>query len=234
MNTKTKLAIGIVVALIALILIVNKGFGVHVFTVQNSTTTAGNLDGTANGAPAVKNPNTPNTNGDFAKPLANGLSDSALAQILLNTKIRVPQTGVDVALTGGQADFVDSSTKGHVVNGRVLGKIATDAGHDVFTDMTVTIAGQPGVLHYVAIFHNEGQTVTYTSAVLIGDRVNVVGVVANVPPSAIQKPLSYMKSAVSYNLTVNYLDRKNAEPFTVAPSLAKTVTLRVAKHIVSK
>jgi hypothetical protein len=149
-------------------------------------------------------------------------------------RIRVPQTGVDVTLNQGQADFTDGAVKGHVVLGRILGRVPTDSGYDVFVAMTVTTSGS-GVMHYVVLFRNVGQAVMYTSTAFIGDRVILTGVIAEPDKSTpYGKSQFYMISATGYSLTVSYLDRKNAEPLTTTPTLAKTVTLHVKNHIVSK
>ena len=101
------------------------------------------------------------------------MSDSALAMIVGNTLITVPQTGVDVALTAGNADYTSGSVKGHVSVGKILGRITTESGTDVVVEMDLTKSGSPAISKYVAMFHNVGDKVTYTSAILIGDRVTV-------------------------------------------------------------
>lgn len=162
------------------------------------------------------------------------LSDSALMSLMNVARIRVPQTGVDVYLAQGQADFTDSVVKGHVALGRILGKVPTDVGYDVFVEMKIQTTG-PAVLEYVALFRNVGQAVQYTSAVSIGDRLTLVGITATPDKSVmVNPPQSYMSSSIGYNLAVAYLDRKNGEPMTTSPSLAKSMPLRVKNHILSK
>lgn len=162
------------------------------------------------------------------------LSDSALMSLMNVARIRVPQTGVDVNLAQGQANFTDSTVKGHVALGRILGKVPTDVGYDVFVEMTITTSG-PAIIEYVALFRNVGQGIQYTSAVSIGDRLTLVGVTATPDKSVkVNAPQSYMSSSIGYNLAVAYLDRKNGEPMTASPSLAKSMPLRVKNHILSR
>lgn len=186
-----------------------------------------------------------NTNGTSATPGSGATgstrqtppvpSDSSLMVLISGAKIRVPQTGVDVMLSGGEANFTDSAVKGHVSIGRILAKVPTDSGYDVFTDMTITTEGKPAVIHYVALFRALGQGIVFTSAVNVGDRVALTSLTA-VPDTSVKvkPPQSYMTSSIGYVLTLSYLDRKNGEPATAAPSLAKTLTLRVDDHIVAR
>lgn len=163
-----------------------------------------------------------------------GLSNSALAMIVGNSLITVPQTGVDVALTSGNADYTSGANKGHVAIGKILGRITTDNGTDVIAEMTLTKTGSPNALKYVAMFHNVGDKVTYTSAILIGDRVTVSGITVSADKSvSVNAPQTYMNSALGYNFTVSYLDRKNGEPLTAVPSVPKSVTVHVKNHILA-
>jgi hypothetical protein len=162
------------------------------------------------------------------------LSDNQLMSAINNSLIRVPQTGVDVSLVGGSANFVDSSVKGKVSIDNILRKVQTDDGIDVFVAMTVTIEGRPAIMRYIAVFNNKGQSVLFKSSILVGDRLIINSVTASEESSVIVKSLAYMPSATGYLVTVSYLDRKNGEPFTTVPSLLKTISMRVKNHIISK
>ncbi len=162
------------------------------------------------------------------------LSDILLISAINNSLIRVPQTGVDVPLVGGSALFVDSSVKGKVSIDNLLRKVQTDDGIDVFVAMTVTIEGRPALMRYVAVFNNKGQSVSFKSSVLVGDRLIINSITAYEESSVIGKPLAYMLSSTGYVVTISYLDRKNGEAFTTVPSLLKTVSMRVKNHVISK
>ncbi len=166
-------------------------------------------------------------------------SDSTLAAIMGNSKVRVPQTGIDVALRGGQASYSSGAISGTIAIGSILTKVPTDNGLDVFVSLSVTptaVPGKTGIENYVALFHVKGDTAAYTSAILVGTGLPIKGVEAKRDP-AVTTPgtvPAYMNSATGYLLVVSYLDRKNAEPVTIAPSLARDFTAHVKNHVLSK
>lgn len=233
MNSSTKTVWYVIAALVVL--------GIIAFAMGRSDTsvspadqtasTTGNVSRTGTGKSGVTTTTTTTSTNNSTTA---GLSDADVAMMIASAKISVPQTGVDVALTNGGADFTDSSVSGHISSGPVLSKVQTDNGMDVFTDMTITKKGQPQILHYLAAFHVVGTTVSYTSAVLIGDRLTLLGAVASKGSAYTSPASSPLKSTDPYTLTLNYLDRKNGEPLTTTPSVAKTVSLRVLQHRVSK
>lgn len=198
-------------------------------TATTTTTNTQNTSATTNTSGSANNTAGQNTQNSTA------LSDSALSMIISNSLIRIPQTGIDAALSAGVADFKNGSAKGHVAMGNVIGKVQTENGYDVFVDMSVSTDKSPTVNHYVALFHNVDQKVTFTSAFQIGDRLTLIGVVASADKSVAMKPSQpfIMDSKLGYLITVTYLDRKNGEPFTTAPSVSKTVTIHVKNHILT-
>jgi len=162
-------------------------------------------------------------------------NDATLGSVLASAAIRVPTTGVEVALTQGNADYTSGSVKGHVTIGRVLAKVPTNDGYDIFTDMVLTTPGSATMMHYVALFKVVGQGLNYTSAVMVGDRLNIQSVSPKADPSVkITEPQSYMNSQLGYILTINYLDRKNGEPVSATPTVQKSVEVHVKNHIVTK
>lgn len=166
---------------------------------------------------------------------ATAVSDATLNTLLDSAAIRVPNTGVDVALTQGQASYTNGAVKGQITRGKVLGKVSTEAGHDVFVNLVLTTQGSSVQQNYVALFRLNGTTVTYTSAVVVGDRLTVQSVVAKPDPSApMTTPQQFFNSSSPYILDISYLDRKNGEPVSATPSVQKTMTVHVKNHIVSK
>jgi hypothetical protein len=166
-------------------------------------------------------------------------SDATLTQMINASKVRVPQTGADIALTAGQGSYTNGTTKGQVSMGSILGKVTTTDGYDVFVNMglTSTDSGKTTSENYVALFNMKGDVATYTSAVLIGNGLPVTGVDARKDPSVATggTPVSpYFDSAKGYLLMVTYLDRKNGEPTTTTPSLTKDFTAHVKNHVISK
>ncbi len=163
-------------------------------------------------------------------------SDASLLALINTAKIKVPVTGAEVTLSGGVANYTDSAIKGKVTIGKILGKVATDSGYDVFVEMTVTQDRQLAEIKHVALFRNVGQAVMYSGAISIGDRVILNSVTATPNEKAAYQPkqLAYMISATGYNLSVSYLDRKNGEPDTATPTLSETVVLHVQNHILAR
>ncbi len=175
---------------------------------------------------------------------ANGLpaipSDATLMGMFNVSKMRVPSTGVDVALSGGQASYTDGTNKGTVALGSILAKVTTTDGYDVFVNLTVTkipVAGTGSTANYIALFHVKNNVANYTSAVLVGNGLPVRSVEAKANPAvtAAGTPVSpFMDAMKGYLVTVSYLDRKNNEPMTTAPSVTKDFTATVKEHIISK
>lgn len=194
-----------------------------------------NTKTSTNGTNGGKSTTGTNTNVNSNTQVSNVPSDATLLTAVGNVVLRVPQTGVDVKLSGGSANFTDSAVKGHVSIGSILAKVPTDDGYDVFVDMSITTDGKPAVIHYVALFRYVNQVTAFTSAVSVGDRVGLYGLTATADSSVKVNPSqSYMSSTLGYVLTLSYLDRKNGEPATANPSVPKTMTLRVKNHIVAK
>jgi hypothetical protein len=203
---------------------------------NNSPTVTGDNNASTS-VQADRSTGLPKTSGNYKAQdtTSTGLiSDSALAMIIGNTLITVPQTGVDVALSAGNADYTSGSSKGHVSIGKILGRITTDNGTDVVTEMTLTKYNSLATFKYVAMFHNVGTNVTYTSSILIGDRVTISGITVSADKSVTMNPSQkYMSSSLGYNFMVSYLDRKNGEPLTTTPSVPKSVTVHVKNHILA-
>ncbi|MDD5318698.1 MAG: hypothetical protein PHF79_02670 [Candidatus Pacebacteria bacterium] len=165
----------------------------------------------------------------------NAFDTSLVAQAINSAVITVPQTGVEVALNAGQADYTDSQIKGHVSVGAILNYAYTDDGsYDVFVEMLLTKENQAPVLHYVALFRLTGKSVKYTSAVLIGDRLPIQSVTPKHDRAVeFTGSNSTFETKNGYLLNVSYLDRKNAEPMTTPPTLQEVITLHVRSHILT-
>lgn len=241
MDSKTKNIIWVIVAIVVVLFIISLFVKGPSYTAnindQNATTTVVDNDAILG---TDKAGTKTNTGGSVTSSGINLEDNKVLATVISNAFIRVPQTGVDVTLTGGKATYSDSNgrVQGTVEVGKILGWAKTDSGYDVFTDMSLTKTGQVQVLHYVALFNVKTSTsVKYTSAVLIGDRLPIISAVPFVDPSkqtAGSVGTTVMNSSTGYIVTISYLDRKNGEPITATPTLAKSVNANVRNHIVTK
>lgn len=199
---------------------------------SSATTTTSNTDVT----------NTPGISGSVSGAGANVTAATSLVNntqalntLLDSVIVRVPNTTSDVRLVGGKADFTDGSRKGQVTRGAVIGKIQTEDGYDVFTDMTISMTNVTGTMHYVALFQVTGSSLTFTSAVVVGDRVLPQSVTAKAITSAtVTPPQVIMNSKTGYILSINYLDRKSGEAMTAAPSVPKILQAQVRNHLVTR
>lgn len=166
-------------------------------------------------------------------------SDATLTQIMGVSKLRVPQTGTDVVLTGGKANYVSGTSRGQVSLGSILAKVTTNDGYDVFANMSVTQTAptsRTGADNYLVLFHVKGDVATYTSSILIGQGLPVRSVEAkrDTSVSVSNNAYPYLDSVAGYFLTVSYLDRRSGEYPPTAPTVVKDFTARVKNHILSK
>lgn len=241
MNQTLKTVLIIVVAVIILGLIFKAaGWYVADRTVLENDQSA--LNGTSTGSKSTSAGITTSSSisnssaGSAGTKSAQAMTHAQLMALIDRSIIRVPGTGVDVSLSNGQASFTDGAVKGRITVEKILGKVLTDSGYDVFVDMTLSKEGQLAVVHYVALFRNLGQGVLYTSSVSIGDRLILNGIISAQPDKSVTVKVasSPMSSTIGYTITLSYLDRKNGESATTTPSLLKNMNLRVKNHIVAR
>lgn len=164
-------------------------------------------------------------------------TDSFITSLINVSGLRVPQTGIDVALSSGKASFENAGKKGEVVIGSIIGKYATQDGYDVLVNMSVNmdVSKVNSAGTYVALFHLSNNTVKYTSAVSIGTNLKVQSADAKADPSVtINKAPMQFDSIKGYDVIVNYLDREPGQPTTVTPTIAKDIQVNVKKHIISR
>ncbi|MES3006007.1 MAG: hypothetical protein V4664_03620 [Patescibacteria group bacterium] len=224
-TVKNTIVVAVVVIVILALFFVfrNKSDQEAVVGSEDGTSTVSSSGGTSNGGTNTSNPSSPI-----------GMSDETLNTLLDSALIRVPSTGIDVALTKGTANFTNGTIKGTLTRGKIFGKIPTENGYDVFTNLVITTQNSSSSVSYVALFKVSGGIVTYTSAVMVGDRVVVQGVLAIADPNApLTTPQQYFNSDTTYILNINYLDRKNGESITTTPTVSKTVQARVKNHLVT-
>jgi hypothetical protein len=164
------------------------------------------------------------------------LSDSDIAQMINSASVTAPSTGTTLALTNGTASYKTGSATSTITIGAIVGKVFTESGYDVFVDTTVTTVGNPAVEHYLSLFHVAGTTVTDTSSVLIGDRLVLKTVVPTPDVTWLidANQNQYLSSTKGYTLTVNYLDRENGQAATATPTVAKSITVSVMNHLITK
>lgn len=238
-----------IIVIVVLVLIAFMIWGRDDSNTATDTAANGNTDTSVNGGTSGTNgsnagSNSGSVSNDGSNSGANGLpaipSDATLMALFNVSRVRVPQSGSDVALSAGQGSYTNGTTKGQVMLGSILAKVTTTDGYDVFVNMTLTKTAANTTStteNYVALFHVKSGVATYTSAVLVGAGLPVRSVEAKRDPAVTSAgtPVSpYMDSVKGYLLTVSYLDRKNGEPTTATPTAPKDFTAHVKAHVISK
>lgn len=238
MNQNNKKSIYTVVGIIALVVIIliiksvaggdeDMVVGSPIVPVTATSTVASSTAKT----PAPKTPAKTAT----GNAIAPALTDAEINTAIRSAVVRVPTSGVDVTLSSGAASYREGSTSGNIQVGQVFAKVPTTDGYDIFASMTLTDTEKLSSLNYVALFHLSGKTIKYKSALLIGDRLPVVSVVASPQPKyPYVEVLPYMDSTYGYQLKVNYLSRKNLEPATATATVPSDMVAIVKNHIIAR
>jgi hypothetical protein len=244
-NTTRNWVIGIVVIIVLILIVVavgkngstvvdNYDFGNATSTGATSTNNGGN--GTSNGNGSS---NSGNTNGGTVAGNSIINNDAMLKSLINNLGVRIPETGMDIALANGVGNATVNNQKYTLTAGPILGKIKTDDGYDVFVDMTLvkTSAGTTGTakVKYLATYHVLNEVVLFKSAVIVGTNIEVRSITASADKSiSVNTNQNMMSSTKGYILTVTYLDRKNGEPVTTAPTVSKTIVFNVKNHMATR
>ncbi len=177
------------------------------------------------------------TGGNVAGTSAGIPSDDVLTALINVSKVRVPQTATDVALSGGTATYKNAGKDARISVGPILGKYVTDNGYDVLVNMSIVKdPAQVVPSHYVAMFFVKDNAATFTSAVYVGEGTKINGkpdAVSNKAVSVDKDPLVF-DSQVGYVLTIHYLDRRTAETATTTPTQAKDLVTNVRAHTMTK
>lgn len=185
------------------------------------------------------NPNQPQNGNNTNTPTASDIpSDSMIMSLVNVSSLRVPQTAVDVALSGGSAMYKVNATEGKVTMGSLIGKYSTEDGYDVLVSMSVkgdVSKATPVASTYVALYHLKNNKLTYTSAVRIGDNVTIQSADAkpDTSTSVATNPLQF-NSALGYDVTVKFLGRNTGQPTDVAPTVSQELPVNVKKHIITR
>lgn len=154
--------------------------------------------------------------------LENLIKNSEVLVETFSTNSKTPSPSRSIKLKDGVGEFVIDSViglKGDVFLVSVLGKNKTEDGYDVFADLAFN-SGGTGIFHNVAIFHLATTTATHISSASLGDRIKTLSATALVTGKN------------SYELTVKYLDRRDDEPMSADPTVAKEVKFQVIDHLI--
>ncbi|OHA57822.1 MAG: hypothetical protein A2114_00960 [Candidatus Vogelbacteria bacterium GWA1_51_14] len=146
--------------------------------------------------------------------------EAKLAEAISSAEVRIPELNIAAKLEEGEADFASGGlTAGSIRLVSVLGQQPlADGSYDVFANLSVNTGGT-GTFNYVGLFHVSAEGVNNTSAVFVGDRVVIEGVVFgdDLPEGG-------------YRLSINYLGRDLGDAMVSEPTIADSLELRVTDH----
>lgn len=154
---------------------------------------------------------------DTYAPVTKETADVSLINRLKSASVAAAETGARVALVNGKATFSEGDVKGTITLGDVA--IAKSVGSANYVLSTLSVStGATGTFYYVVLFEDKAGTLVDKSYALIGDRVSVTGIHAEVVTD---------KQASVIAVSASYLDRDKGEPMTAKPSVSRTKILVV-------
>lgn len=146
---------------------------------------------------------------DTYAPVTKESTDSSLLGRLKSASVSASESGARVALVNGTAKFSEGNVKGTITMGDVAVETKVGGVSYVLASLAVNSGGS-GTFKYVVLFEDKDGVLTDKSYALVGDRVVVNGVRADV--------VSGDQVAVS----VTYLDHDKGEPLSAAPTIPRT------------
>lgn len=193
--------------ILGLIIIVILGIaGYVIFGGSNTSSVSNTSDSTdsTNTAPVSK---------DTYAPITKDSTDSSLLGRLKNASVSAAETGTRVALSNGSAKFSDGDVKGTITLGDVAVEATASGVKYVVASLSVNSGGS-GTFKYVVLFEDKNGTLTDKSYAIVGDRVNVTGVRADV--------VADTKGAQQVVVSVSYLDHDKGEALSSTPTVPRT------------
>ncbi len=189
--------------------------GVIAYVIWGGTTSS-SVDNTPSSTNTNTNTSTA-TKEDFA-PVTKDSTNTTLLGRLKVASVAAAETGTRVALANGTAKFSDGDVSGTITLGDVAVETSVSGAKYVVASLSVNSGGS-GTYKYIVLFEDKNGALTDKSYVLIGDRVNITGVRADVVADA--------KGVQQAVVSVSYLDHGKNEPLSAAPTTARTKILVV-------
>lgn len=146
-------------------------------------------------------------------PVTKDSTDTSLLSKLKNASVLAAETGTRVALVNGSAKFTDGDVKGTITLGEVAVETSTSGVKYALSSLSVN-SGASGTFKYVVLFENKDGAFADKSYALVGDRVNITGIRADV--------VSDTKGVNQIVVSVSYLDHDKGEPLSGNPSVPRT------------
>jgi len=150
---------------------------------------------------------------DAYAPVTKDSTDSTLLTQLKKSSVLAAETGTRVALSNGTAKFTDGDVKGTITLGDVA--VETNVGGTSYAVAPLSVnSGGSSTFKYVVLFENKNGTWIDRSYGIVGDRVNVTGVRADV--------VSDTKGVNSIVVSVSFMDHDKGEALSSTPSVPRT------------
>ena len=204
MNKKGIIAIVIIVVLVVI--------GFLVWGRSNKTS----VDNQTRGTKPTELPT--GVNKDDYAPTTKDTTDTSLLGRLKNAFVSASETGTRVALQNGSAKFTDGEVKGTVTLGDIAVEKTIGSTNYALASLSVNSGGS-GTYKYVVLFEDKNGTLTDKSYSVIGDRVSITGIRADMVTDAAGK--------AQLVVTVSYLDHDRGEPLSANPTVPHTKILVV-------
>jgi hypothetical protein len=194
--------------ILGLIVIIILGVAGYVIFGGSSSSSVSNTGGST--APST---NTAPVSKDTFAPVTKDSTDVSLLGRLKSASVSAAETGTRVALSGGSAKFSDGDVKGTITLGDIAVEATASGSKYVIASLAVN-SGASGTFKYVVLFEDKNGTLTDKSYAIVGDRVNVTGIRADV--------VSDTKGAQQVVVSVSYLDHDKGEALASAPTVPRT------------
>ncbi len=202
-----------IIAVIVIIILVILGF-----TMWGGNETSVNNPGGSD----TENP--PEVTKEELAPITKDNTNQSLLGRLKSASVSATESGNRVALVNGTAKFTEGEVKGTITLGDIVVQKDIDGTIYDLAPLSVSTGGS-GSFKYVVLFEEKGASISDKSYALIGDRVNITGIRADV--------VSGSKGEPQMVVTVSYLGHDQGEPLSSAPSVPMTKILIVKDGVMT-
>ena len=197
-----------IIAVVVIIILVILGF----------TMWGGSNETSVNNPGGTESEELPEVTKEELAPTTKDNTNQSLLGRLKNASVSATESGNRVSLVNGTAKFSEGEVKGTITLGEIVVQKDIDGTIYDIAPISVSTSGS-GNFKYVVLFEEKGTSISDKSYALIGDRVNITGIRADVVSGANGK--------TQMVVTVSYLGHDQGEPLSSTPSVPMTKILIV-------
>lgn len=168
--------------------------------------------------------NLPEVTKEELAPTTKDNTNKDLLGRLKSASVSATESGNRVALVNGTAKFTEGEVKGTITLGDIVVQKDIDGTVYDLAPLSVSTGGS-GNFKYVVLFEEKSGSISDKSYALIGDRVNITGIRADV--------VSGPKGEPQMVVTVSYLGHDQGEPLSSAPTVPMTKILIVKDGVMT-